>query len=162
MFDSDEACVRSLILLKVDVRPILQFWSAGARIYTHTLYSHYLHALMRHLKPWLVELIWFAATAILVVLVLLPIRQQIYGFPFERANILFIIGFVTLIRWFLFLSSTPFNRTHWVKIILGMGSIWLGIYALRQFSFFQTFIDEKGIESTIIPAGSTNNQWCIF
>ena len=102
---------------------------------------------MRHLKPWLVELIWFAATAILVVLVLLPIRQQIYGFPFERANILFIIGFVTLIRWFLFLSSTPFNRTHWVKIILGMGSIWLGIYALRQFSFFQTFIDEKGIES---------------
>ena len=102
---------------------------------------------MRYLKPWLVELIWFAATAILVVLVLLPIRQMIYGFPFERANILFIIGFVTLIRWFLFLSSTPFNRTHWVKIILGMGSIWLGIYALRQFSFFQTFIDEKGIES---------------
>ncbi len=102
---------------------------------------------MQRYKPWLLELIWLGATAILVILILLPIRAEIYAFPFEKANIFFIIVFITLIRWLLFLSNTPFGKAQLIKGIIGIGAIWVGLYALRQFSLFQNFIDDKGIES---------------
>lgn len=102
---------------------------------------------MQRFKPWLLELIWLAATAILVILILMPIRSEIYAFPFEKANIFFIIVFITLIRWLLFLSNTPFGKAQLIKGIIGIGAIWVGLYALRQFSLFQNFIDDKGVES---------------
>lgn len=108
---------------------------------------HYLHALMQRFKPWLLELIWLVATVILVILVIMPIRSEIYGFPFEKPNIFFIMVFITLIRWLIFLPNTPFAKVQIIKGIIGIGAIWVGLYALRQFSLFQNFIDDKGVES---------------
>ena len=102
---------------------------------------------MHDYRPWLIELVWMVATILLVFLIIVPIRNEIYGFPFEKANALFIIAFVTGLRWLLFLNTTPFKRSQIFKGILGLGSIWMALFALRHFGFFQSFIDDKGIES---------------
>ncbi len=105
---------------------------------------------MQQYRPWLIELVWILATILLVYLILIPIRTEIYGFPFERENIFFIISFVTGLRWILFLRATPFKNIQVVKGIIGVGSIWFVIFAFREFGFFQIFIDDKGIESLTI------------
>lgn len=102
---------------------------------------------MQALKPWLIELIWFILTGVVVCLVILPIRLEIYGFPFERANIYFIIVFITFLRWILLLQSTPFHKIQLFKVVLGMGAIWIMLYSIRQFGLFQNFLDEKGIQT---------------
>ncbi len=98
-------------------------------------------------RPWLIELIWFIFTGLAVYLVILPIRSEIYGFPFENANIWFVLVFITFLRWLLLLNATPFRKNQAFKAILGLGSIWVMLYSIRQFGFFQTFLDEKGIQS---------------
>ena len=102
---------------------------------------------MEKYRPWILELVWFIATFILVILVILPIRSEIFGFPHEKANIFFIIVFTTLIRWLLFLKNTPFSKIQLIKAFIGLGAVWMALYSLRQFGLFQNFIDEKGIES---------------
>ncbi|MEP7266943.1 MAG: hypothetical protein ABI844_04895 [Saprospiraceae bacterium] len=109
--------------------------------------SKYLHVTMLEYKSWIIEIIWLLATAVLAVLVVWPIRQEIYGFPFERSNIYFIFMFVTGLRWLLFLASTPFRKNIWIKFTLIFLSIWVIIFSVNRFALFQTFIDEKGIES---------------
>lgn len=101
-------------------------------------------------KAWLAELLWLAITAVLVILVIWPIRQEIYGFPFERSNIYFIICCVTGLRWLLFLPSTPFAKSLWFKLILIFLCIWLFIFSFNRFGLFSVFLDEKGIESLTI------------
>lgn len=102
---------------------------------------------MQAIKPWLIELIWFAVTAVVVCLVILPIRLEIYGFPFEKANIYFIAVFITFLRWLLLLKTTPFHKIQAFKVILGIVSIWIMLYSIRQFGIFQNFLDEKGIQT---------------
>jgi len=102
---------------------------------------------MQTLKPWLIELIWFLLTGVVVFLVILPIRLEIYGFPFERTNIYFIVVFITFLRWLLLLKTTPFHKIQAVKVIIGVAALWIMLYSIRQFGLFQNFLDEKGIQT---------------
>jgi len=102
---------------------------------------------MQKLRPWLIELIWFILTGVVVCLIILPIRMEIYGFPFERSNVYFIIVFITFLRWLLLFKSTPFHKIQLFKVILGIGAIWVMLYSIRQFGLFQNFLDEKGIQT---------------
>jgi hypothetical protein len=98
-------------------------------------------------RVWLLEGLWWLVTAGLVILVIWPIRDEIFQFPFERSNIFFIVCFITSLRWFLLLKTTPFAKNIWVKLVLLFAAIWTFLYSLQLFSKFQVFIDEKGIES---------------
>jgi len=101
-------------------------------------------------KAWLAEFLWLTITVVLVVLVIWPIRQEIYNFPFEKSNIYFIVCCVTGLRWLLLLPSTPFAKNLWVKLILIFICIWVFIFSFNRFGLFSVFLDEKGIESLTI------------
>lgn len=98
-------------------------------------------------KSWIVEGIWWLITLVVIVLVIYPIRLEIYGFPFEKSNIYFIIGCITGLRWLLLLPSTPFAKNLWIKLILIFLCIWLFIFSFNRFGLFQIFLDEKGVIS---------------
>ena len=102
---------------------------------------------MLSLRSWLIEIVWWLVTLIVIVLVIYPIRQEIYGFPFEKSNIYFIIGCITGLRWLLLLPSTPFAKNLWVKLVLIFFCIWLLLFSYNRFGMFQIFLDEKGIIS---------------
>lgn len=101
-------------------------------------------------KAWVAESIWLIITILIVILVIWPIRQEIYNFPFEKSNIYFIIGCVTGLRWLLLLPSTPFAKNIWAKLILIFLCVWVFIFSFNRFGLFSVFLDEKGIESLTI------------
>ena len=91
------------------------------------------------------ELVWWIVTAVIVVLVLLPIYQGIgIDYPFYIPNIVFIIVFVTFTRYMFLTRHTFFSHTTWVKVIFIFLPIPIFFYAMDALYDFQRFLDEKG------------------
>ena len=93
------------------------------------------------------EVIWWIATALIVLAVLFPITSVFKNYPFLWANIAFIVIFVTFTRYIFLLKNTFLARLSWLKTILLLGCIPLVFVLISQFYGFQTFIDEEGTQS---------------
>jgi len=93
------------------------------------------------------EVIWWIATALIVLAVLFPITSVFKNYPFLQANIIFIVIFITFSRYIFFLKNTFLARLSWLKVILLIGCIPFLFFLISQFYNFQTFIDEEGTQS---------------
>jgi len=93
------------------------------------------------------ELIWWAFTIVLVIAVLFPIYNTVSNYPFWWSNILFIVTFITLTRYVFFLPHTFLAKKQKLKVVLFFASIPIVFFLITQVYAFQTFIDEKGVES---------------
>ena len=93
---------------------------------------------------WLFEAIAWIATGLALLLILLPIIQNVPDFPFLYENIWAVILFITLMRYIFLLRATPFRRFAPVKIIFIFVAIPLIIFLLDGLSEFQFYLDEKG------------------
>jgi len=94
------------------------------------------------------ELVWWLLTAILVIGVLYPIYTKVGAdYPFYRSNLLFIITFITFTR-LIFLLQYSF-LANWEKIKIGLIVFTpiLLFFLVNELNFFQTFLDEKGVEN---------------
>ena len=91
------------------------------------------------------ELVWWAATAILVLLFMLPIINFIgEKYEFYTPNIFLIVMFVTFTRYIFLLKHTLIAKNKWFKLILIFLPIPLFLYALNSLFDFQDFIDQGG------------------
>ena len=106
-------------------------------------------------NKWTLELLWWLFTLIVVVAVLFPVYSRIDRFPFWTANIVFIITFITLTRYIFLLPFTLIAKRQILKIALVFLCIPLIFYLIQQLNFFQTFLDEEGIEAVVgnLPFG---------
>jgi hypothetical protein len=93
------------------------------------------------------EMIWWIFTIVLLVVVLFPIYNNINNYPFWGSNILFIVTFITLSRYVLLLRHTFLAKQQKLKVILFFLSIPIIFFLISQVHYFQTFLDEKGVES---------------
>lgn len=94
------------------------------------------------------ELVWWLLTGILGLGVLYPIYTKVgEAYPFYSSNILFIITFITFTR-LIFLLKHSF-LANWEKIKIGLITITpiLLFYLINELNFFQTYLDEKGVEN---------------
>lgn len=94
------------------------------------------------------ELIWWVLTAIIAIGILYPIYNKVeFNFPFYRSNLLFIIVFITFTR-LIFLLKHSF-LADWEKLKIAMIVITpiLLFYLVNELNYFQTFLDEKGVEN---------------
>ncbi len=94
------------------------------------------------------ELVWWLLTAILTIGVLYPIYTKVgTNYPFYGSNILFIITFITFTR-LIFLLKYSF-LANWEKIKIGLIIFTpiLLFYLVNEINYFQTFLDEKGVEN---------------
>lgn len=93
------------------------------------------------------ELLWWAFTLVLVAVIIIPIQNSVENYPFLFSNILFIIAFITLTRYVFLLRYTFLAHKEKLKIILFFASIPVIFFLINEVHFFQTFLDEKGLES---------------
>jgi Predicted membrane-associated, metal-dependent hydrolase len=97
---------------------------------------------------WLkMELIWWLVTLILVFVILYPILQNTNDYPFLTLNIIYIVAFVTLSRHLFLLRYTILANAQLVKVAIILLSIPIIAYLISGINFFQTYIDENGMDS---------------
>ncbi len=96
-----------------------------------------------------VELIWWIATLILVVLVLIPIRINAPSYPFFFQNGVFIVAFVTISRYIFHLRLSLIARMKWIKVILILGSAALFFFMTMFLGDFNNFLEERGLQTLV-------------
>ena len=96
---------------------------------------------------WRLELLWWLLTALVVVGLLYPILRDIKDYPFLVLNIVFIVTSITFARYIFLLKHTFIAKRQWAKVVLVFLCIPIILYLVNGINYFQTFLDEKGIES---------------
>lgn len=97
----------------------------------------------------LLELIWWIATAVIVIGVLYPIWQSTVDYPFWTINIIAIVAAITITRY-IFLTDFTF-LSKWKYFKVGLVSITLPIVFLliQNLSDFQAYLDEEGLDHVL-------------
>jgi len=95
-------------------------------------------------KKLLLELIWWIATIIIVVLFILPIYNTVGDkYVFYIQNIFFIVLFITFTRYIFLLKYTFLANNKKLKVALVFIPIILFFYAIDSLFDFQDYIDRQ-------------------
>lgn len=100
-------------------------------------------------NKWILEIIWWVVTAIILVAVLFPIYKDVEDYPFWESNIIFVVTFITLTRYIFLLPLTFIAHRQILKIALVFLSIPVVFLLVQELNYFQTFLDEEGIEAVV-------------
>lgn len=95
----------------------------------------------------LLELCWWAVTAIVIWLILNPIYQSMREWPFWGWNVIFIVSVITLWRYILLFPHTLIAKKQIVKFILMVLMVPFTFKMIEGLHGFMTFIEEKTFES---------------
>jgi hypothetical protein len=90
-----------------------------------------------------IELTWWVITAMVAWIVLQPIHKAMYVWPFELANIVFVVVLITLTRYTFFLKHTFLNRQQVLKITLLLLMFPLAFYLLERVNEFLGYVEEQ-------------------
>lgn len=96
-----------------------------------------------------IELIWWLATLILVVIVILPIWRDAPEFPFFVQNIYFIVAFVTFTRYSFLLPTTFVAHFKWLKLVFIAIAAILFFVMTTALLDFHNFIEERGLQTLV-------------
>lgn len=109
-------------------------------------------------KKWTFEVISWVLTIIVTILVLLPLYAQEIPFDFYVFNIIFIILFLTYLRYIFFLRYTPFSHFTPVKLVFIFIAIPVLFFLVDALSSFQAFNDEVGLQEIVKHLSSNSEQ----
>jgi len=93
------------------------------------------------------ELIWWIFTFVVLAGVLYPILTKISSYPFLLTNSLFVIIFITFTRYVFLLKHTFMAHKETIKVVIVLIIIPIIFYLVSEVNYFQTFLDERGIDS---------------
>jgi len=105
-------------------------------------------------KKILMEMIWLLLTAVLIILIMLPIHGSIGDlFPFYRQNMILIFIAVTFSRYIFLLKYHWLSNAKWIKVIFIFLPIPIFFFIVGALYDFQAFSDEKGLTSimSVLP-----------
>jgi hypothetical protein len=97
----------------------------------------------------LVEIIWWIFTAVVIFIILLPIKENVKDFPFYFQNILLIVAFITFSRHIFFLNLSFIARKKWIKVAIILIAPLFFFIASTALGDFRNFMDEKGLQSLV-------------
>jgi len=107
----------------------------------------YMHPVNKHKA--IAELLWWIFTLIVIVIVLIPIRENAPTFPFFFQNALLIAVFITFTRYIFFLPITFLARLKWIKVAIIAGATIFFFVLTTALSDFRNFMDEKGLQTLV-------------
>ena len=93
----------------------------------------------------LMELVWWVLTAIVVYLVISPLKGVFIDIPFLSGNIIGIVAAITYARHILFLKHSLIARALWFKVVLVFVSIPMVFWLVSQINSMQIKMDEDGL-----------------
>ena len=95
------------------------------------------------------ELLWWALTLFVVLLILTPIYLAVTNFPFYLLNAIYITTFITVARYIFLLKYTFLAKSERWKIICVFLCIPAVFLLVQELNLFQTFLDENGMEAMV-------------
>lgn len=98
------------------------------------------------MQKLVLEIIWWAVTAVIVAAILFPIWQNVNNYPVYWQNIMFIILFVTLTRYIFLLKYTFLSHIQWLKVLLVLIIMPCFFFLLEHHNAFQKDLDNIGME----------------
>ena len=93
------------------------------------------------------EAIWWVVTFVILGCVLFPILSKLDNYQFLIQNSIFIIVFITFTRYLFQLKHTFLGKQQIIKMILMVICLPLCFYLIEQINYFQTTLDENGVEA---------------
>lgn len=110
-------------------------------------------------NKWTLEIIWWVFTFLLTIGILLPILSVTRNYYFLSLNIVFIIAFITLVRYIFLLHLTFLSQYEWLKVVLVFVSPVLVFLLVQEVNNFQTYVDEYGWEAVLgdLPTNTLKN-----
>lgn len=106
------------------------------------------------------ELLWWLLTFIIVIAVLFPIFYKLPTYPFTAVNVIFILIFITFIRYVFSLPNTFLAHYQFVKVGIILVCPIIIFYLISQVNYFQTFMDEEGMDALVgsLPYDERNDM----
>ncbi len=98
-------------------------------------------------RKFLLEVVWWVITALLTFLIILPVLQSSQRYPFIFTNSLFIVAFITIVRYTFFLKYTLIAKEQYVKLALIFLCIPLVFTLVSHLNHFITYMDENSADS---------------
>jgi hypothetical protein len=98
------------------------------------------------MQKFLLELVWWVVTAVLVSAIMFPIWASGADYPVNWQNIMFIVIFITLTRYMFLLKHTFLAKIQWLKVFFILITVPVFFLLLEQHNIFQTNIDNIGVE----------------
>ena len=95
------------------------------------------------------ELLWWLLTGLFLVLVLSPIYLYAEGYPFWKTNIIYIVTFVTVVRYIFLLPTTFLAKMQWLKVALICVTIPAAFMIIQELNRFQVFLDYNESEALV-------------
>ena len=108
----------------------------------------------------LLEILFWAFTALVAAIVLLPIINEVEGYPFYFINVVYIVTAITVTRYLFLLPHTFLAHRQVLKIALVFLCIPFVFYLIQELNHFQVFIDEEGLDALVgnLPYRRRNNM----
>jgi hypothetical protein len=98
------------------------------------------------MQKFLLELVWWVITAVLVNAIMYPIWASGADYPVNWQNIMFIVIFITLTRYMFLLKYTFIAKIQWLKVFFILITVPVVCLLIEQHNVFQTNIDNVGPE----------------
>lgn len=96
-----------------------------------------------------IEVISLLIIGVIALVVLFPIYSAGVGYPFYKANILFLVIFFTAVRYIFLMKYTPFSHNGVIKTAMVFICIpIIGLVVDRLFEF-QKYLDEVGLQNLV-------------
>ena len=92
----------------------------------------------------ILEVLWWVVTAIVAVAVVLPAVQVAEGYLFVRANVVFVVAFITFSRYIFLLRHTFLARRQRLKAGLFFVFIPVVFLLVQELNGFQSYLDNYG------------------
>lgn len=108
----------------------------------------------------ILEILFWAFTAVVAVAVLLPILIELEDYPFLFINIIYIVTAITVTRYLFLLQHTFLARRQPLKAVFIFLFIPFIFYLVQELNNFQVFIDEQGLDALVgsLPYRRRNNM----
>jgi len=108
----------------------------------------------------LLEIIFWAFTAVVAFAVLFPVVNEIKTYPFLFINVVYIVTAITVTRYMFLLQHTFLAHRQALKVALVFLCIPFVFYLIQGLNHFQTFIDEQGLDALVgsLPYQRRNNM----
>ena len=104
------------------------------------------------------ELVWWVATAVVVGVVMFPIWKDFSNFPFQIANIAFILCFITFTRYAFLLKHTYIAHTLYPKIGFILASFVVVGTLLTHMQTFNIWIDSGAPDNLLKSLSETKRN----
>lgn len=112
-------------------------------------------------RKWLLEAIWWFATVLFAILIVLPIWMTGVQFEFYIYNFIYALSALTLLRYLTSFEHHPWSNSKLFKIILIFLVPILFFPVLEGLHSFIEYNDREGLQSAMMHLSTTKQNWMI-